>query len=275
MLERVVEPVSQQSVFSDVLKDDFDRRKSMTPALSLRSYAEALETHNSTVSQILRGKRIVGSETVQAISKKIGLTREEIANLIRNQPLTSIDDRIEVVGDPNFTAINDWRFDAILELLNGQPEDSFDLSDLANRLGISLGRLSSMIEFLEDRKLLTLEDGIWKDTYEHATSITSALASDEASRAYQKSLLEQSIEALESVSAENRNHTSTLIQIDPDDLPRLIGEIKKLRHSAAAEFQKADKTRRQLFALQISLFPLSAAQSDSPVPSANPKETLS
>jgi hypothetical protein len=61
------------------LQSEFDRRRAGNPRYSLRAFARALGTDHSTLSQILRARRVLTRRTVRGYASRLRLNRSETA----------------------------------------------------------------------------------------------------------------------------------------------------------------------------------------------------
>src|SRR5215470_6437173 len=68
----------RSSGFRLYLQSELARRCSSNPQYSLRSFALQLGINHSTLSQLLRGKRVMTPRMVEALGERLGLRNEEI-----------------------------------------------------------------------------------------------------------------------------------------------------------------------------------------------------
>ena len=92
---------------------------------SLRSYAKALDMDCSTLSKILRGKRVLGKRLIRKLAPSLNLSLPEIEKFIsydirqKNLFIDRESDDLEYLQHTldNFQIISDWYHYAILELM--------------------------------------------------------------------------------------------------------------------------------------------------------------
>ena len=67
-----------QSSFKSLLESEYLRRLRKNPKYSIRAFARSLDMNDSTLSQILRGKRNISPKKVTDVGLKLGLSLSEI-----------------------------------------------------------------------------------------------------------------------------------------------------------------------------------------------------
>lgn len=259
-LERVINDFQEFGSIADVLEADFKLRSSEDSNFSIRHYGRVLAVDPSTLSQAMRKKRRLTSKQIQSIGRLLGARETEIGYLIDRE--IDVSGFIELPETAAFFEIDHWHYDALLELLDGESVEN-DLTSLARSLRIDKPTLEQLKRHLQDADLLRSVDGRWQDTVKHSTSIANPGDSQLAAREYQKSLAHESLITLETVQPALRNHTSVLLQISEEDLPLIKAVLKTARRTIATDYQNGPREQRKLYALQMSLFPLSTA---SPLP---------
>lgn len=63
--------------FREALQREFDRRRSVNPRYSLRSWARAMGVDHASMSQILRGHRRLTAKKVRAFCARLGIPATE------------------------------------------------------------------------------------------------------------------------------------------------------------------------------------------------------
>ena len=247
---------SSRYSLDQVLNEKYQARKALDDRFSIRAFAGELGINHSTLTQIMKLKRPITVDHIRNLSGKLGLSREQIVSLIEHHTQDRAAISLETITDTAFRGINDWRYDAIADFLNGSAVTDVDLDQVAKLLRLTREEFDRYFEYLKIHQLLTIEDGKYVDHFEYASNISKLFDSSEESKAYQETLLETSMEAIRDVDPTDRNHTSIILPIDVDDLPALVQFLKKSRQSIAANFHRPESPKRALYALQISLFPL-------------------
>ena len=247
-------PQNMQDDFRLVLQQEFVNRCRKNPSYSLRAFARALGIEPSPLSAILRGKRPLTKKTQKKLGLALGLSLDELERF-KNATGTAATDFQQLTLD-NYALISDWYHYAILELTR---VESFkpDVKYIARILNISQTEAHIAIERLQRLGLLEIDDeGKWLDTTPkgYATNINGDLTSP-ASRKLQRQVLEMSLDALENLPTEVRNHNSMTMAIDPTDLPAAKEMIKNFRRELCAFLERNEKPK-SVYQLAISLYPL-------------------
>lgn len=246
--------------FKNLLQQEFLRRVSKNPHYSLRAYAQFLGIHHATLSTLVSGKRKITIATVNALSKKLGLTPEEV-NQYLQRPVSDSERDFYLLQNDVFALISDWYFDAILEM-SLVPRITLEAKTIASLLNISVLQASLALEVLERLSLLKLDaKGKYVMTYKNSTNILDPETTSSAQKKYQRAILEKSLDALENIDRRKRDHTSMTMAINGKDLPAAKDLIKKFRHDLNAYMQRHEPSMDEVYQLQISFFPLTG---DSP-----------
>lgn len=242
--------------FKTVLQQEFLRRSSQNPSYSLRAFARQLNLSHATVSGLLSGKRKITAATVLKLKDALSLGPSEVAQFL--EPATAAVNlpSYKPLAQDVFAAISEWHFDAILEL--AQIEDA-DLSPegVAEALEIPVLKARLAIETLVRLKMLTADEtGRLRCQQNYSTNDLDFNFTNSAQRRYQRSVLEKSLEALESIPRPERDHTSVTMAIAREDLPQAKELIRRFRQELNALMQNDRVSVNEVYQLQVSFFPL-------------------
>ena len=236
--------------FKNILQQEFLRRSSKNSQYSLRSYAQLLGVHHSTLSGLLSGKRPITKKTVSVLSLKLGLYPDSFSKT-KEFKLP----KHEFLEEDIFNRISEWYFDAILELAKLKNFD-FTTPNISRYLGVNEVQVSVALDTLLRLNLIKKTKNGYKTVHDNSTNLSSNEKTSAAMRRYQRSILEKSMEALELVDRKDRDHTSTTLAIKKSDLTKAKQIIKDFRHKLSALLQENDKDFDEVYQLQVSLFPL-------------------
>lgn len=236
--------------FKNTLQQEFLRRGAKNPRYSLRSYAQFLGVHHSTLSGLLSGRRPITKKTVATLSLKLGIFPD---NFIKKNNFTL--SKHEFLEEDIFNRISEWYFDAILELSKLKSFD-FTVSNISRYLNMNEVQVSVAIDTLIRLNLLKKTKNGFKIVHENSTNLSSNDKTSSAMRKYQKSILDKSLEALDLVDRKDRDHTSTTLAIRKRDLPKAKQIIKDFRYKLSALLQDNDENFDEVYQLQVSFFPL-------------------
>lgn len=245
-------------IFKTYLQQEFVKRTTKNPSYSLRAFAQHLGLNHATLSTLISGKRKMTQATVEKIAKALNLGPDEIKNFIEGSSSkeTTTPAQYFLIQQDAFTAISEWYFDAILEL-STIPYFNLEPSVIAQSIGITKLQAKIALETLERLELLVKDKrGRYKLQHQNSINILDPDFTSAANRKHQKSILEKSIDAIESVDRKNRDHTSTTMAINISDLPKAKQLIQKFRHDLNAFLQREESKPNEVFQLQVSFFPL-------------------
>lgn len=240
--------------FRTYLQQEFVRRTTKNPSYSLRSFAQQVGMNHATLSSLISGKRKITPATIQKLAQALDLSPEEVASFTRSK---SIPNDYFVLQQDAFVAMSDWYFDAILELAL-IPNFKLEPEVISTSIGITQLNAKIALETLERLELLDKDkSGKYKIRHQNSINILDSDFTSAANRKYQRSILEKSLEALNTIDRKNRDHTSTTIAIDKKDLPQAKELIQKFRHQLTDFLQIKNKKLNEVYQLQVAFFPLS------------------
>jgi uncharacterized protein (TIGR02147 family) len=252
-------PQAPKTDFRAFLQHTLQERILRNPRYSIRAFARALQINDSSLSQILRGKRTISPEVIKKLGLRLSLSPDTLDTFVRAaEPLERAagESRFEQLSIDTFHSISDWYHDAILEmtrLTTFRPDPKW----ISSKLGITQTEASGALARLVRLNLVKVdESGRWSVVYMNTTTILDSDYTDSASRNYQKQLLEKSHVAVEAVVKSSRDHTSIVFAIDESDIPEAIERVKRFRREMLAFFERPKARPQQVYALQFSLFPL-------------------
>ncbi len=263
--------------FRDFLQEELIRRCRKNPSYSLRAFATSAGVNHALLSMVLNGKRKVTVNFILKTGTALGLSEVKLQKFIRiaqkqnaraTEPSFEEQRRQQELSRltlDQYQLISEWYHDAILELAR---IPDFDLSApaIAQALGISTLEAKSAKERLERMGLVEIDplDGTWKETSNNTTIAHLDLTSP-ALRAFQKRVLQLSMDSLEKVPKEHRDHTCITMAVRSSDLEEAKKRIKKFRRELLAFLQReeADDTEElalgtydDVYNVHISFFPL-------------------
>ncbi|MES2769983.1 MAG: DUF4423 domain-containing protein [Bdellovibrionota bacterium] len=245
--------------FRLLLQQEFAHRTAKNPNYSLRSFARYLDFDHSSLSGILSGKRAITHKTIQKLSPKLNLKPRVYMHLLSGLSFAEMTTDHQRLEESTFSYMSEWVYDAVLELTRVK---GFKFSDetVAKKLGINIIYARSVIQTLLSLKLLCKEGKNYKLALKRTTNLSSNEHTSAALRKYQKSLLEKSILALDTVERSERDHTSSTFAINKEDLPKIKKIIQKFRYEISEFVQRKEEKMNDVYSLQVSFFPLTQIQ---------------
>jgi len=230
---------------------------------SLRSFARTLGIGPSALSDMLNGKRTITLASIEKLGLALGLNPQEISHYQR--AIKKTNDSIfkqqalldfQQLSLDTYSIISDWYHYAILELMKLKDFKN-ETNWIAKSLGITKSEANAAVERLVRVGLILInKNGRWTDTSSgFSTNIIDSKITSAASKKLQKQILEMSINALENLPADIRNHTSMTMAINIRDLPEAINKIKEFRRELCAFLERNDDATH-IYQLGLSLFPI-------------------
>ena len=240
------------SPFSTFLVDQFQTRKTKNTSYSIRSFSKFLGVDQSLLSKVLKGDHELSQESVIKCLNALKVPDADMAPFLKNKKSDLIT-TYNRVDDEVFTIMSEWYHFAILELFKLK-DFVFDIKLMSERLGISQEETQGAINRLIQFEFLTLKKGKWilgkPNTFWSNVKSTSA-----PKKVLQKKLLEKSIEALENVEFDKRDHASYTVAIDDKFLPEFKEKLQEFRRKLGDEFSKKG-TPNSIYQLTVSFYPL-------------------
>ncbi len=141
--------VSPHSTFRLYLQAELARRCSTNPQYSLRSFALQLKIDHSTLSQILRGKRLLSDRVISKLGKRLALDSSTIDAFILQEKLRSAEVRstqgeIRQLAHDTVSLISNVYHYTILELIR-LPEFKPDSRWIARVLNLTVDEVNLAI----------------------------------------------------------------------------------------------------------------------------------
>lgn len=245
--------------FREFLGQEFNRRTKSNSNYSIRAFARDLSINDSTLSQLIHGKRPLTSQRIIQIGQKIGLSSKDIERYVKYATLVRHDDQnieLEV-----FNQISEWYCDAIIELIK-IPNIQTDPKSIATVLGITSIQARMAMDQLRALKII-IEDENGKLICNQSKSLTSfyeSVTTTETLKNYQKQMLELSQKALVSQPRSKRNHTTYIIAIDSNILDEVNMRIRKFQHDLANFIENNGVQKDKVYGLQFSSFEITKTE---------------
>ncbi len=245
--------------FEKYLKQEFEKRHAKNPSYSLRAFARLVNHDPSSLAKIIAGQRSVRPALAKKLGEKLGVPTEVLEKFTLLAPFDARNKEVQLDYEPLewdlFQMITEWHHDAILLL---SEVDGFTPSEdwVAKKLGISTEQVRLALGRLSRLGLIKLNPGGgWEVTTTAVTTLNSPLSTTEFLKKGQEQMLERSIDALQHLPLEERDHSSIAFAFQRADLPRVREYIKRFRRRLDGLAAKA-KRKDSVYALTISFFPL-------------------
>lgn len=231
----------------NLLRKEFIRRKNKNSGYSLSAFAKNLQIDQSLFSKILLGKKKISDDFAADLLLRAGISPRKA-----NAALSGF----EEIDESEFTFLSNWIPFAILELAKTK---SFrpDVKSISNRLQVHAEEVRFAIQLLERFGYLHLDSA--NSTFEVRkpnNSWANTKRTSEGRRSLQKKYCEMSLEALEQVPFEKRDHGSLTVAINLSRLPDLKEKMNKFRLELS-QWLEMDDELDEVFQITMSVFPIS------------------
>jgi len=202
---------------------------------------------------MLNGKRPITERMKLRLGSAMGLETSEISKF--KKALSTSKDYHQISID-TFAVMSDWYHYAILELTKVEGFQS-TTEYVSKKIGITKSEANFAVERLLRLGFLTDQDRKWTDVTPNDGSVTNIDRgiSSIGSKKLQRQILEKSIEALEHVPLEKRNHTSMTMVINSKKIEEAKEAIREFRRKFCAEFE-LDSNPDQVYNLHIGFYPV-------------------
>jgi hypothetical protein len=245
--------------FVELIKAEFERRRTRNQAYSLRSFSRDLAVDASNLSKILSYQKSPGSRLKKKLGLRLGLGSEELTDWLEPKSRGVMKDsvfkshRLEV-----FEVISGWQHYAILELFRTE-KFSAEPRRIAARLGLTLATCKESLERLEKVGLLGRDKRGRLRLVDDVSSSILDVATSRAHRNQQREILESAIDALDRVPIEHRSQSSITMAIDSRKIEQAKILIKAFRRDLATLLTES-ATLDEVYQLSVSLYPVSGCE---------------
>ncbi len=245
-----------------ILRAELSKRVRKNPKYSLRSFARASGVSHTVLSLVMNGKRPLSRKAGAKLAGFLSLPPEERRQLTHRGDdappaqisISSLDADYRQISLDTFAVISDWYHLAILSLLV-LPHARFEARWISHALSIPESEARLAME-----RLLRLElveetaPGRFRQAGK-AIKVENAVSTG-ATRLFHRQLLEKALEALETIPAEERDHSSMTLAIDSAHVPYARKRIQEFRRELAADLE-AKGNPEAVYELTVQLFPVS------------------
>ncbi len=244
------------------LQIQFTERCKRNSKYSLRAFSMLLNSDASSISQIFSGKRQASTKVISKICQILGASPHLQKNFIKkskakfkkSNTVTEVKElTYELLAADAFSVVSDWYHFAILELINVHDFNQSP-SWCARTLGISTVEAQMAIERLVRLGLLRFETQKLVRTNKLITNFHPGMTSS-AHKNLQRQILQMAIDAIDTVSAEEKDITAMTMAIDVRKIPEAKKLIAKFRRDLSSYLEDGKQT--QVYQLAVQLYPIS------------------
>jgi DNA-binding MarR family transcriptional regulator len=250
---------TKKAASAELPKDEFVRflhrelseRLQKNPAYSMRAFARHIDLDQSLLTKVLQGKRRLSPNTVQKILSTLQADASVVDRIIQKTTERAGDFR--VMEEEAFNLIKGWHHFAILELMklaSFVPDEDY----VSRRLGLHIEVVREALTRLEEMGYIRRLEHEWQ-LLKPNNAWSSTTRTSEARRQLQKTLLEKSLNAIDEVNVDKRDHSSLTVAVPVNRLPEFKEKIQKMRRELGSHFQSQGQLD-EVYQLTISFFPL-------------------
>lgn len=239
-----------QIALRELLQEQVTAKQARNPAYSIRSFSRSLKISHSALSEILRGKRKVGTRLGLRIAEALMLDQADRQKLFTQSRKASPRKALELAAD-QFSVIADWHHFALLSLAETKGFRS-EPAWIARRLGCTLAEATAAIERLLRLGLLQ-QKGRKLSVSGQSLAAPDGIPNAAIRRSHQQ-FLAHAQQALETLPLEERDFTTITVAGDPARLPEARERIRKFRDELSAFLDGGAK--KEVFQLGLQLIPL-------------------
>jgi uncharacterized protein (TIGR02147 family) len=237
--------------YHDLLREEFDRRRQVNSAYSLRAFARDLGISAPRLSQVLSRKQGLSIEAARALSKKLRISESErdwfcdsvgalharsrsqrSRHEEKFQQYRQLAQAYSELQLEYFKVISDWYHFAILELTHLSDFKS-DPDWIAERLGISPLEASEAIARMKGLELLGEENGRLVDRFRSLQTENDVPSS--ALKKFHSQLIQKALSAMYEQDVQEREISSSILSIRRDRLPEFKQKIRKFMREFNSE----------------------------------------
>lgn len=255
------------------IEDIFNSKQKRNKSYSLRSFARDLEMSSGALSQIMSAKRIPSYKKSLELIEKLNISETkkkkflisvaklrdqrsfkrgspELRKFLNSKNLSMTSKELD---KETFNAISKWYHYAILEM-TGINCFKQDYKWIAKELNITPNEAKSAVERLFHLGFLEDIAGRWSKTKDFF-SIKNKNKTSRAHKERQNDILCKSIESLNKLPIEFRNHSAMTMVVAPNKIEAAKEKVSKFLREMS-EFLDSDNEQKYVYEMTVNLFPL-------------------
>lgn len=240
-------PQDQQTQFRVWLQTEFTRRCRVNSRYSVRAFAKQLDINQSTLTQILNGKRKISKKFIDKVAEKVGSTFH-----FQTNGQADLDFKYSVLSVDAFTVISDWYHYAILEFTAVKGFKS-DAKWISKKLGITVSETNMAIDRLLRLNMITQKNGKLIRTKQHIANYKEGVTSG-AHKEFQRQLLTKALQAIDNCPQDKKDITSITMPANSKKIKEVKDKIRQFRREICDYIE--DGNHDSVYQLCVQLFPL-------------------
>jgi transcriptional regulator with XRE-family HTH domain len=236
----------------NMLLNEYQKRVQKNPSFSMRAFSEKVGIDQSLLSKLISGKRNFSARTAKEACEFLGV---HVSRVLKSETVNPAQ-RFEQLQEDQFFLIADWYHFAILELIKTKGFKS-ESAAIAHRLDVPVLLISQALERLERLGFIKRRNGKWD--LSKASNLWSDLKSTNAARkSLQRALHEKSLNAIDDVSFDMREHSTLTVAVNPALMPEVKKRIEEFKASLD-QFIEENGPATEVYNLCVSFYPLTSS----------------
>lgn len=240
--------------YREIIRSEFEKRRSKNPSYSLRAFARDLHVPVSRLSEVLNGKGGVSLKRGWALAEKLNLDESQkdvfLKQLSQEKSLHRqgrriiIDTAYESIPVPSTAddeavkALDSWIYFLVMILLDSSEKGCLGKENLVALTGVSEDSIDQCLKKLESLRLIRSENG----QFQLESKLESRLIST-SSKAYQgllKSGLQFQLNSFDKITVEGLGHIQ-ILGVSTEQLSLLKKELASFKRRIRYYSEKSDK----------------------------------
>jgi uncharacterized protein (TIGR02147 family) len=272
--------MKEQLLLQKILITKFEELRVKNSHYSRRAFSKKLGISAGAISELFNGQRNVSAKLAERIADRLELDPQERSELLgpfhgnkrhsnRQDPSSYTTGGLSYLqlSADQFQVIADWYHFAFLTLMRTK-DFRTDVLWIAARLGLTPALVQGAIDRLKRVGLVQETNGVLnRAKASHRTS--DDIVNLSVRRAHFQ-YLDKAREALESLSVHERDFTSLILTLSPEDLPKAKEMIRKFQDELSRSLET--DTQSEVFQLCIQLFPLTRSLKEQEIFSPTPQK---
>ncbi len=252
--------------YIEYLRNELGARCQANPRYSMRAFSRSLSIEPSSLSQILRARRVPTPKTALKLAAGLTLRPAERRKFFRSMAESAnsrgrlsfgslvqpAEEAPPTLTQDHFAVISEWQHFAILALTHDSGFSS-DPRWISGELGISPAVARISVDRLLALGLLS-QKGKRLTATEKRLAVADPASTSTALRSYQRQILEKAIVALDNIPINERSMTSMTLSADPRKLEAAKEKIRLFQRELSEFLESGPE--RVVFQLGVSLYPM-------------------
>jgi uncharacterized protein (TIGR02147 family) len=257
--------MNEQVAFQRVLVAKYENRRAKNPRYSHAAFSKKLGLSRKLTTELISGEKKVSAELAKKIASRLGLDPLERAELFKHfvkkseaaeaKAVTPVESSYFQLSSDQFRTIAEWQHFAIRSLMRTRGFRSDD-KWIARRLGLSPSVVRTAIERLK-RLGMIQEDAQGNLTRSQTSYRTSDDVANVSVRRAHAEYLKSAETALHTLPVDQRDFSSMMLSMSPDQLTRAKEIIRKFQDELSDEVESSPGS--EVYQLCVQLFPRSGS----------------